>query len=109
VSDGALRAGKWQGQQYAVPVCMDGYALVYDPAILGTVAATPAPTPLLGIGGAQTSTPAPKAEASFDDLRFALAKVPMGKTAAYDFQSSAGMPMALFTLLSGGKPGLPSA
>lgn len=108
-SDGALRAGKWQGQQYAVPVCMDGYTLVYDPAILGTKAATPAPTPLLGIGAARTNTPAPKAETSFDDLRDALVKTPMGKTAVCDFQSTAGMPLTLFTLLSGGKQGLPSA
>ena len=107
--EGALRAGKWQNQQYAVPVCMDGYVLVYDPAILGTKAATPAPTPLLGIGAARPNTPVPKAEASFDDLRDALAKTPLGKTAVCDFQSSAGMPLILFTLLSGGKPGLPSA
>jgi len=108
-SDGALRAGKWQNQQYAVPVCVDGYVLVFDPAILGTKAATPAPTPLLGIGAARPNTPAPKAEASFDDLRDALAKIPLEKTAVCDFQSSAGMPLILFTLLSGGKPGLPSA
>ena len=109
LSDGALRAGRWKGMQYAVPVCMDGYVLAYDPALTGASAATPAPTPMLGIGAAPSLTPAPEKETSFDDLLSSLVKVPRGKNTAYDFQCTAGMPLMLFSSLSGGKASLPAA
>ena len=109
LADGAMRAGRWKGMQYAVPVCMDGYVLAYDPALTGAAAATPAPTPLLGIGAAPSLTPAPEKETSFDDLLSSLAKVPRGKNTACDFQCAAGMPLMLFSHLSGGKASLPAA
>lgn len=109
LSDGALRAGRWKGMQYAVPVCMDGYVLVYDPSLTGAIAATPAPTPLLGIGAAPSLTPAPQRETSFDDLLSSLSKVPRGKNTAYDFQCAAGMPLMLFSSMSGGKANLSAA
>ncbi len=108
VVDGAMRAGRFQAQQYAIPVCMDGYVLAYDPSVTGSAAATPAPTPLLGIGAAPSSKPVKENEASFDDLLSSLAHVPRGKNAAYDFQCTAGMPMLLLSSLCGGKPSFPS-
>jgi hypothetical protein len=107
LADGAMRAGRWQTQQYAVPICMDGYVLVFDPALTGAAAATPAPTPLLGIGGAPSSTPAKDMANSFDDLLASLAKIPRGKNTAYDFQCAAGMPLMLFSSLCGGKTSFP--
>ena len=43
-----LRAGRWQGQQYGLPLCYAGYALAIDSAAEPYPAATPAPTTLLG-------------------------------------------------------------
>ena len=43
-----LRAGRWQNQQYALPLCYAGYALAIDSAAEPQPAATPAPTTLLG-------------------------------------------------------------
>ncbi len=108
LGDGALRAGRWQGMQYAIPVCMDGYVLAYDPALTGAAAATPAPTPLLGIGAKKTAEPVLEKEPSFADLLSALASVPRGKSAVCDFQSAAGMPLMLFTAMSGGKAVFPA-
>ncbi len=105
---GIMRAGKLGQTQYAVPVCLDGYALVYDPALTGAAAATPAPTPLLGIGASPAHTAAPGEAVSFGELQAALAKVPRGKAAVCDFQCAAGMPLLLFTVLSGGKANLPA-
>ncbi len=106
LSDSALRAGRWQTAQYAVPVCMDGYVLAYDPALTGTAAATPAPAPLLGIGAVPSVTPAPEKTTSFDDLLASLAKLPRGKDTAYDFQCAAGMPLMLLSSLRSGDTGL---
>lgn len=107
VSEGAKRAGRWQLSQYALPLCLDGYALAYDPDLSGAPAATPAPTPLLGIGGAPSVPPAPEEEAkNFAGLVAALAKTPRGKNVAYDFQCASGMPFLLFAGLSGGQGGL---
>jgi len=108
LTDGALRAGRWQGMQYAVPVCMDGYVLAYDPALTGAAAATPAPTPILGIGAAPSYTPAPEKAASFDELISSLASVPREKNIICDFQCAAGMPLMLFSSLSGGKANFPA-
>ncbi len=108
LADGALRAGKWQAVQYAVPVCMDGYVLAYDPALTGVAAATPAPTPLLGIGAVPSATPEPETTTSFDDLLASLAKIPRGKDTAYDFQCAAGMPLMLLSSMRGGTAGFPA-
>ncbi|MBQ8312993.1 MAG: hypothetical protein IJX84_07310 [Clostridia bacterium] len=43
-----LRAGRWQMQQYGLPLCYAGYALAIDSAAEPQLAATPAPTTLLG-------------------------------------------------------------
>lgn len=108
LADGALRAGRWQTMQYAVPICLDGYVLAYDPAITGTAAATPAPTPLLGIGGAPLATQAPEKANTFDDLFASLAQVQRGKNTACDFQCAAGMPLMLFSSLCGGRRDFPA-
>lgn len=105
---GVMRAGRFKQTQYAVPVCLDGYALVYNPALTGAAAATPAPTPLLGIGASPAQTAAPEAAVSFGELQAALAKVPREKTDVCDFQCAAGMPLLLFTALSGGRANLPA-
>jgi hypothetical protein len=108
LADGTLRAGRWRAMQYAVPICMDGYVLAFDPALTGAAAATPAPTPLLGIGGAPSNTPEPNKANAFDDLFASLAKVPRGKNTAYDFQCAQGMPLLLFSSLCGGKRNFPA-
>lgn len=43
-----LRTGRWQGQQYGLPLCYAGYALAIDSALEPSPAHTPAPTTLLG-------------------------------------------------------------
>ncbi len=43
-----LRAGRWQLQQYGLPLCYAGYALAIDSANEPQLAVTPAPTTLLG-------------------------------------------------------------
>ena len=43
-----LRAGKWRGQQYGLPLCYGAWVLVIDSAVEPGSAATPAPTTLLG-------------------------------------------------------------
>ncbi len=107
-SDGTLRAGRWQTLQYAVPICMDGYVLAFDPVLTGAAASTPAPTPLLGIGGAPPNTPEPNKANTFDELFASLAQIPRGKNTAYDFQCAQGMPLMLFSSLCGGKRNFPA-
>ncbi len=43
-----LRAGRWQGQQYGLPLCFGAWVLAIDGAYDPGSAATPAPTTLLG-------------------------------------------------------------
>lgn len=43
-----LRCGRWQLQQYGLPLCYAGYALAIDSTAEPHLAATPAPTTLLG-------------------------------------------------------------
>ena len=43
-----LRAGKWRGQQYGLPLCYGAWVLAIDSAVEPGSAATPAPTTLLG-------------------------------------------------------------
>jgi hypothetical protein len=108
LADGSLRAGRWQAMQYAVPVCMDGYVLTFDPALTGAAAATPAPTPLLGIGGAPPAAPGPSKTNTFDDLFASIARVPRGKNTAYDFQCAQGIPLMLFSSLLSGRRDFPA-
>lgn len=46
--EAALRSGRWQGQQYALPLCYGGYLLAVDASYTPDAAQTPAPTTLLG-------------------------------------------------------------
>ncbi len=43
-----LRCGRWQGQQYGLPLCWGAWVLAIDSALEPGSAATPAPTTLLG-------------------------------------------------------------
>ena len=43
-----VRCGRWQMQQYGLPLCWSGYVLCVDGALEPESAATPAPTTLLG-------------------------------------------------------------
>lgn len=43
-----LRAGKWRGQQYGLPLCYGAWVVAIDSAIEPGTATTPAPTTLLG-------------------------------------------------------------
>lgn len=43
-----LRAGRWQNQQYGLPLCWGGWILAIDGAFEPSAACTPAPTTLLG-------------------------------------------------------------
>lgn len=56
-----LRSGRWKGEQYALPLCYSGYVLCIDSAYELQVAATPAPTALLGRNAASpTASAAPE-------------------------------------------------
>lgn len=48
VREELLRSGRWQGQQYGLPLCYAGYALAIDSALEPALAQSPAPTTLLG-------------------------------------------------------------
>lgn len=52
-----LRAGRWQGKQYAAPLCWGGWVLAVDSRCDNAPQITPAPTTLLGRPAA---TPAPQ-------------------------------------------------
>lgn len=57
-----LRCGRWQGQQYGLPLCWGGWVLAIDSALEPGAAVTPAPTTLLGKPAAETdaaATPEP--------------------------------------------------
>lgn len=57
-----LRAGRWQGQQYGLPLCYAGYALAINSRIEPDLRTTPAPTTLLGrpaVTPAADATPTP--------------------------------------------------
>ncbi|MBQ8655136.1 MAG: hypothetical protein IJ507_09380 [Clostridia bacterium] len=46
--ESVLRCGRWQNQQYGLPLCWGGYVLCWDGALDPHSAATPAPTTLWG-------------------------------------------------------------
>ena len=57
-----LRCGRWQGQQYGLPLCWGAWVLAIDSALEPGAAVTPAPTTLLGRPAATASagaTPEP--------------------------------------------------
>ena len=56
-----LRCGRWQNQQYGLPLCWGAWVLAIDSALEPGSAVTPAPTTLLGKPAAthSASTPAP--------------------------------------------------
>lgn len=53
------RAGRWQGQQYGLPLCWGAWVLAIDSALEPDSAATPAPTTLLGRPAATDAPAAP--------------------------------------------------
>ena len=53
-----LRCGRWQGQQYGLPLCWGGWVLAIDGALEPESASTPAPTTLLGRPAATASAQA---------------------------------------------------
>lgn len=54
-----MRAGRWQGIQYGLPLCYGGYAIAIDSSAEPHLAATPAPTTLLGRPAATQPPDAP--------------------------------------------------
>ncbi|MBE5803148.1 MAG: hypothetical protein E7316_01380 [Clostridiales bacterium] len=55
VREPLLRAGRWQLQQYGLPLCYGGYAIAIDSVLEPHLAETPAPTTLLGKPSATVS------------------------------------------------------
>jgi len=55
VRETLLRAGRWQGMQYGLPLCWGAWVLAVDGALEPELAATPAPTTLLGRPAATAS------------------------------------------------------
>lgn len=53
-----LRCGRWQRQQYGLPLCWGAWALAIDSALEPGIAVTPAPTTLLGKPAATSSADA---------------------------------------------------
>ncbi len=82
-----LRCGRWQAQQYGLPLCWGAWVLAIDSALEPGSASTPAPTTLLGRPAA-TSSPGSTEEPAYP-LQAAL-------EAACALQSPGGA--ALFTL-----------
>lgn len=82
-----LRCGRWQGQQYGLPLCWGGWVLAIDSALEPGTALTPAPTTLLGKPAATPDA------ASTPEPGYPLSAV---KTAEYALQAPGGA--ALFTL-----------
>ena len=82
-----LRCGRWQGQQYALPLCWGGWVLAIDSALEPGSALTPAPTTLLGKPAA-TADAAATAEPAYP--------LEAASAAACAIQSPGGA--ALFTL-----------
>lgn len=57
-----LRAGRWQGEQYGLPLCWGAWVLAVDGALEPEMASTPAPTTLLGrpaVSASPEATPVP--------------------------------------------------
>ena len=57
-----LRAGRWQGEQYGLPLCWGAWVLAVDGALEPEMASTPAPTTLLGrpaVTASPQATPTP--------------------------------------------------
>ncbi len=98
VQESLLRAGRWQGVQYGLPLCWGAWVLAVDSALEPGSAVTPVPTTLLG-RPATTSAPAPEAEEGYPLENAAKAEVPL--------LSPGGCALfALRPLLSAGQPPL---
>ena len=93
-----LRAGKWRGQQYGLPLCYGAWVLAIDSAIEPGNAVTPAPTTLLG-------KPQPTAATqSTPDPRFPLEAASRADIA---LQAPAGCGLFALTTLLEERPPLP--
>lgn len=111
--DGALRAGKWREQLYAVPIALSGYVLAVDSAYApkGQAAETPAPSLWEGRMKSPAAEEAPQAaedtELPWKELAksfTAAAQKGKRKTAAtYAFQTPPGAAQLLFSSLSEGR------
>lgn len=93
-----LRCGRWQGVQYALPVCWGAWVLAIDSALEPGTALTPAPTTLLGRPAATESagaTPTPG--------------YPLSAAAQADcaLQSPGGAALFTLSLLLEDRPALP--
>lgn len=71
-----LRAGRWQGEQYGLPLCYAAYALAIDSALEPHAALTPAPTTLLGRPAA-TAAPEPSHTPGYPLERALQADIPL--------------------------------
>lgn len=71
-----LRAGRWQGLQYAAPLCWSGWVLAIDSQYDDIPAVTPAPTTLLG-RPAPTSDAQPTATPGFPLVKAQAAQTPL--------------------------------
>lgn len=87
MEESLLRCGRWQGLQYAVPLCWGAWVLAVDSAWDHVPEATPAPTTLLG---RPAPTPDATPEASLD--------YPLEKIGAADVPLLAPKGAGLFTL-----------
>ncbi|MBR4080992.1 MAG: hypothetical protein IKK21_04335 [Clostridia bacterium] len=71
-----LRAGRWQGRQYAAPLCWSGWVLAVDSRCDDVPQTTPAPTTLLGRPAA-TPAPQPSATPGYPAEKVKTAAVPL--------------------------------
>lgn len=93
-----LRCGRWQGEQYGLPVCWGAWVLAIDSALEPGAAVTPAPTTLLGRPAATESAQATAEPA------YPLDAV---KTAECALQSPGGAALFTLSLLVTERPALP--
>lgn len=84
-----LRCGRWQAQQYGLPLCYGAWVLCIDSALEPGSALTPAPTTLLGRPAA-TALPSATAEPGYPFAAAAEAECPLqspGGTALFSLAS----------------------
>lgn len=67
-----LRAGRWQGQQYGLPLCWGAWVLAIDSALEPGSAVTPAPTTLLGRPAASPAAASPEPAYPLEAARSAV-------------------------------------
>ncbi len=93
-----LRSGRWQGQQYGLPLCWGAWVLAIDGALEPDMAATPAPTTLLGRPAA-TEAPMATEKPGFPLEAANQAEIPL--------QAPQGASLFALLQLVDQKPGLP--